>query len=111
MTYSSEMSIDFQRTTRYHIVEGRTLHNRHCENLKSYIFKLFYVIRASNIINNWKYVILGLYHGVRISRHNSIQFFITYVPSQQVQGQLQTQHSVDKSSYIREKLNIKSKTN
>jgi hypothetical protein len=26
---------------------------------------------------------------------NSIQFFIIYVPSQQLQGQLQTQHSVD----------------
>jgi hypothetical protein len=25
---------------------------------------------------------------------NSIQFFIIYVPSQQLQGQLQTQHSV-----------------
>jgi hypothetical protein len=27
--------------------------------------------------------------------NNSIQFFIIYVPSQQLQGQLQTQHSVD----------------
>jgi hypothetical protein len=26
--------------------------------------------------------------------NNSIQFFIIYVPSQQLQGQLQTQHSV-----------------
>jgi hypothetical protein len=40
-----------------------------------------------------------------------IQFFIIYVPSQQLQGQLHTQHSVDKSSNIREKLIIKSKTN
>jgi hypothetical protein len=28
---------------------------------------------------------------------NSIQFFIIYVPSQQLQGQLQTQHSADTS--------------
>jgi hypothetical protein len=28
--------------------------------------------------------------------NNSIQFFIIYVPSQQPQGQLQAQHSVDK---------------
>jgi hypothetical protein len=28
------------------------------------------------------------------SRNNSIQFFIIYVPSQQPQGQIQTQHSV-----------------
>jgi hypothetical protein len=31
---------------------------------------------------------------------NSIQFFIIYVPSQQPQGQLQTQHSVDRSNYL-----------
>jgi hypothetical protein len=42
---------------------------------------------------------------------NSIQFFIIYVLSQQPQGQLQTQHSVDTSSYIRDKQNIKSKIN
>jgi hypothetical protein len=36
-------------------------------------------------------------------RHNSIQFFIIYVPSQQLQGQLQTQHNVDTGDYIMEK--------
>jgi hypothetical protein len=39
------------------------------------------------------------------------QFFIIYVLSQQPQGQLQTQHSVDRSSYILNKHNIKSKSN
>jgi hypothetical protein len=29
-----------------------------------------------------------------------IQFFVIYVPSQQPQGQLQTQHSVDTSNYM-----------
>jgi hypothetical protein len=29
------------------------------------------------------------------NNNNSIQFFIIYVPSQQPQGQLQAQHSVD----------------
>jgi hypothetical protein len=43
--------------------------------------------------------------------NNSIQFFIIYVPSQQPQGQLQTEHSVDKSDYIMDKHNIESKTN
>jgi hypothetical protein len=42
---------------------------------------------------------------------NLIQFFIMYVPSQQSQGQLQTQHSVDKSNYFMDKHNIKSETN
>jgi hypothetical protein len=45
------------------------------------------------------------------SNNNSIQFFIIYVPSQQPQGQLQTQHKVDTSNYIMDKHNIKSKTN
>jgi hypothetical protein len=34
----------------------------------------------------------------------SIQYFIIYVPSQQPQGQLQTQHNVDKSNYIMDNL-------
>jgi hypothetical protein len=42
---------------------------------------------------------------------NSIQFFIFYVLSQQLQGQLQIQHSLDTSNYITEQYNIKSKTN
>jgi hypothetical protein len=33
------------------------------------------------------------------------------MPSQQLQGQLQTQHSVDTSIYIMDKHNIKSKSN
>jgi hypothetical protein len=34
-----------------------------------------------------------------------------YVPSQRLQGQLQTQHSADTSNYIMDKHYIKSKTN
>jgi hypothetical protein len=41
--------------------------------------------------------------------NNSIQFFIIYVPSQQPQGQLQTQHSTD--NYIMDTHNIKSRVN
>jgi hypothetical protein len=33
------------------------------------------------------------------------------VPSQQLQGRLQTQHSVDTGNYIKDKHNIKSNTN
>jgi hypothetical protein len=39
-----------------------------------------------------------------------IQFFVIYVQSQQLQGQLQTQHSADTSNYIMGKHNIKSKS-
>jgi hypothetical protein len=37
--------------------------------------------------------------------NNSIQFFIIYVPSQQLKDQLQTQHSVDTGNYIMDKHN------
>jgi hypothetical protein len=32
---------------------------------------------------------------------DSIQFFIIYMPSQQLQGQVQTQHSVDKQIQLK----------
>jgi hypothetical protein len=35
--YSSETPVDTQRTTWCYIPEDGTLHNRRCENLKSYI--------------------------------------------------------------------------
>jgi hypothetical protein len=43
--------------------------------------------------------------------NNSIQLFIIYVPSQQLQGQLQTQHSVGTNNNIMSKPNIISKFN
>jgi hypothetical protein len=43
--------------------------------------------------------------------NNPIQIFIIYVPSQQLQGQLQTQRSVDTGNYIMDKHNIKPKIN
>jgi hypothetical protein len=46
-----------------------------------------------------------------VALFNSIQFFIIYVPSQQLQGHLQTQQSVDTSNYIMGKHNLKSKSN
>jgi hypothetical protein len=39
----------------------------------------------------------------------NIQFFIIYVPSQQLQSQLQTQHSVDTSNYIMDRHNMETK--
>jgi hypothetical protein len=41
--------------------------------------------------------------------NNSVKFFIIYVMSQERQGQLQTQHSVDTDNYITDKHNIKVK--
>jgi hypothetical protein len=37
----SYMPVDFQQTTWCYIPEDSTLHNHHCENLKSYIQKNF----------------------------------------------------------------------
>jgi hypothetical protein len=41
---SSEMAIDFQRTTRLSIPDDRTLHNHRCENLQSY--KVYVVLQS-----------------------------------------------------------------
>jgi DUF971 family protein len=46
-----------------------------------------------------------------IIQFNSVQFFIIYVPSQQLQGHLQAQHSVDTGKYIVDKHDIKRETN
>jgi hypothetical protein len=46
-----------------------------------------------------------------VYKNNSIQFFIIYMPSQQLQGQLQTQHNIGTDNQIVDKHNIKSKTN
>jgi hypothetical protein len=43
------------------------------------------------------------------SNYNSIKFFIIYVHSQQLQGQLQTQHTVDGGNQIKDKHNIKTR--
>jgi hypothetical protein len=43
--------------------------------------------------------------------NNSVKFFITYVPSEQLQGQLQTQHRVRTRNYIKDRHNIKTTTN
>jgi hypothetical protein len=43
--YSSETSVDFQRTTRRYTPEDRTLHDHRYENLRSYILGHVYVPR------------------------------------------------------------------
>jgi hypothetical protein len=44
------------------------------------------------------YLLVG--HAGVNNNNNSIQFFTIYVPSQQLPGQLQTQHSVGTCNYI-----------
>jgi hypothetical protein len=36
MVYSTEISVDFQRTTRRYIPEDKILRDHGCENIKSY---------------------------------------------------------------------------
>jgi hypothetical protein len=48
---------------------------------------------------------------IRTVNNNSFLLFIMYVPSQQVQGQLQTRHSADIGNYIMDRHNIKSRIN
>jgi hypothetical protein len=37
VTHCSETMVDFHWTTQHNTLEDRTLHNHHCENLKSYV--------------------------------------------------------------------------
>jgi hypothetical protein len=60
-TFSSETSVDFQRTTLRFIPENRTLHNHRCENLISYISNkmCFYRQKALHVHIN---LILSTYY-------------------------------------------------
>jgi hypothetical protein len=52
--FSPETSVDFQGTTRRYILECRTLHNRRCENLKSYnaiLYWSLYLYEYIHLIN------------------------------------------------------------
>jgi hypothetical protein len=69
------------------------------------ILRLFYYIFTNFVLSD-NAIILFVRSSIII-----IQFFIISVPSQQLQGQLQTHHSVDTSNYIMDKYYIKSKTN
>jgi hypothetical protein len=76
---------------------------------KFLLFHLCWILQRSRLCTHWKAETpeeIPYEHN-----NNSIQFFIIYVKSRQLQDQLQTQHSVDTSNYIIELYNIKSQTN
>jgi hypothetical protein len=83
-------------------------------SLISYLRRHKFTIQAALLDNKfktthdyWFYV-----HSSCTNYHTyKFKFFIIYVLSQQSQGQLQTQHSVDTGNCIMDKNNIKSKTN
>jgi hypothetical protein len=59
------------------------------------------------VIRRAQFFIPGAHNSNSNSNSNSIKFFIIYVLSQQLQGQLQTPHSVDTVNYIMDTHNIK----
>jgi hypothetical protein len=52
---SPETSVATQQTTWHHIPEDDTLHNHHCENLKSYMhsFKIFLSLVFKSTVQNY----------------------------------------------------------
>jgi hypothetical protein len=50
---SSETSVETQRTTRRRIPEDNTLHNHHCENLKSYTRNLLFSVFTPIVGQHW----------------------------------------------------------
>jgi hypothetical protein len=67
--------------------------------------------RKISIHANKPEIVVYVYESQVISIQFQFQFFVIYVPSQQLQGQLQTQQSVDASNYIMGEHNLKSKAN
>jgi hypothetical protein len=57
--YSSDTSVEFQRTTSRFIPEGSTLHNHRCENLKSCILC---VESSPNSTVQWLALVLHILH-------------------------------------------------
>jgi hypothetical protein len=51
---SSEMSLDFQRTTRRYIPEDSTLHNHRCAYLKSYKIMGYFVGGYKSSGGTWR---------------------------------------------------------
>jgi uncharacterized integral membrane protein len=56
-------------------------------------------------------LLLLLFLFIVLTQHNTIQFFINYVPSQQLQGQLQAKHSEVTGNYIMDRHKMKTMTN
>jgi hypothetical protein len=79
---SPETSTDLQRTTRRYTPEDRTLHNHHCENLKSYILNCCILSRIRGLA--WR-IIMGsgfddwiYWHFFTITAHTLNSFWIPY---------------------------------
>jgi hypothetical protein len=82
-----------------------------CHDMRQNIYKGL-VLQTSELLEPEIKIMSVEFFMCRITNNNnnSIKFFIIYVPSQQPQGQLQTQHSVAISNCIMDKHNIKIKT-
>jgi hypothetical protein len=85
MTYSSETSVDFQRTTCYHIPEGSVLSSYHRENLKfvELLLKVFLNMMPCRLVVKYRRfgITCCLYFGVRIEDGGSgfIGIIDTYI--------------------------------
>lgn len=45
--HSYETSVDFQQAARYYIPGDESLHNRHCENFRSYVIYMYVFVWSS----------------------------------------------------------------
>jgi hypothetical protein len=74
VTYSSETSVDFQRTTRRYIPEERTLHNHRCENLNNVNVSPYILLHAVCTV------------GVMLKLHKSLCVLIPHLGSLSSRG-------------------------
>jgi hypothetical protein len=101
---------------RFKVFQRRGLNS----GIKTYILK--YMFRIMNKLKYWTVMKLSLsleeksFNKTTVGtifkfKYNSIQFYIIYMPSQQLQGQLQTEHSADIHNYIMDRPNIEWRIN
>jgi hypothetical protein len=56
MLVSCEPSIEFHQTTRRYIPEDRTLHNRRCQNVRSYKTNIIFRLKSVVILTVTMYI-------------------------------------------------------
>lgn len=66
----SEMSVDFQRSARRNIPEGRTLHKHVCENIKSCVISIVSALHILMLLGYGNLTLSQLHRLLRMEREN-----------------------------------------
>jgi hypothetical protein len=84
----SETSVSSQQTTRRHIPEEHTLHNHHCENLKSYILHFLYSVCYGNEVASSSDSEVERYVIIRNLSHSIFDILSVFICRREIQTYL-----------------------